>query len=327
MILAGDIGGTKTVLGLFASTGGRVEERASTEFPSRDFPGLEPILEQFLAQPALAALRPEIVAAGFGAAGPVHQGQVRTTNLPWVIDAARLEAGLGMPVVLMNDLEAMAHGIAGLAGSDFETLQDGVPSPEGNAALIAAGTGLGEAILYRHGGRLVPSPSEGGHADFAARNDEEIGLLRFLNRRYGRAGYEQVLSGPGLVNCYRFTHETGDAPHPDLLSTPDPAAAITTAALESRCEQCRRSLDLFVAIYGAEAGNLALTVLATSGVYVGGGIAPKILPALRDGRFITAFRHKGEAFAAFMAAVPVKVILNPRCPLLGAAMAAAELPA
>lgn len=323
MILAGDIGGTKTVLGLFSVERAKLVEKAAVEFPSRDYAGLEPILDEFLAQPVPAPLASQITACGLGVAGPVTGRRVRATNLPWVVDAGHLETKLAVPVLLMNDLEAMAHGVAGLDAADFETLQAGEPKAGGNAALIAAGTGLGQALLFRHGKRLVPSPSEGGHADFPARNEEEIGLLRFLARRHGRVMCEHVLSGPGIVHLYEFTHSSGRFSHEDFLSVKDPAAAVTTSALEETCELCQRALDIFVAAYGAVAGNLALTALATAGVYVGGGIAPKILPALRDGRFIAAFCDKGESFAPLMAAMPVKVILNPRCPLIGAALAAA----
>ncbi len=328
MILAGDIGGTKTVLGLYALAGESLREVSSAEFASASFPGLEPVLRRFLESPPAGA-RGELRAAGFGVAGPVIDRRVQTTNLPWVVDARGLEHKLGVPVRLMNDLSAMAMGIAELPPEDFATLQPGSgnASAESAAVLIAAGTGLGEAILFRSAGRTVPLPSEGGHADLAARNEEEIALLRFLIARHGRADYEHVLSGPGLVNCYRFTHDaaTGaSAPvHQSLLDTADPAAAISSAALARSCPACVRSLELFVSIYGAEAGNLALKAMALGGVYVGGGIAPKILPALADGRFIQAFRDKGEPFSDLLAGVPVRVILNPRCALLGAGRAAA----
>jgi glucokinase len=323
LILAGDIGGTKTVIGLFTAAGGgdgRVRAVVVEDHSSRDHPGLEPLLVDFVARHARGAT---LEAACFGVAGPVVRGRSQITNLSWVVDAAELEAELGVPVVLLNDLEAMARGIAELGDEDLATLQAGLPAPEGNAALIAAGTGLGEAVLFRHRGHLVPSPSEGGHADLAARNDEEIDLLRFLLGLYGRADYERVVSGPGLVNCYRFTHEAMRDPHPDLLAAADPPAAIAAAALARACPACVRSLDLFVSVYGAEAGNLALKVMAVGGVYVGGGIAPKILPALAGGRFLAAFRDKGEAFARLMGSIPVRVILNPRTPLLGAARAGA----
>lgn len=330
MILAGDIGGTKTALGLFVVAAGKLRAIVKAHYASRDHSGLEVVLAHFLAMPAAAARRSELRAAGFGVAGPVLDRRVEATNLPWIVDARQLERVLGVPVCLMNDLSAMAAGIAELAASDFDVLQVGRAAPAGAAVLIAAGTGLGEAILIPDGGRRRPLPSEGGHADLAARNEEEIALLRFLLARHGRADYEHVLSGPGLVNCYRFTHGAGGVagampmpPHDDLLAAADPSAAVSAAALAGSCPGCVKSLDLFVSIYGAEAGNLALKAMAVGGVYVGGGIAPKILPALEDGRFIAAFRDKGAPFSDLLAGIPVQVILNPEAALLGAGRAAA----
>ncbi len=326
MILAGDIGGTKTALGLFTLDSGAFRSVAAAEYASREHAGLADVVAHFLATaPARSASAP-LRAAGFGIAGPVIGRRVTATNLPWVVDAGDLEGRLGVPVRLLNDLAAMAAGIAELAPDDFAELQPGHAEPGGAAVLIAAGTGLGQAILAPAGDRCVPVASEGGHADLAARNDGEIALLRFLLARYGRADYEHVLSGPGLLNCYRFTHEAagaGAAPHGDLLAAPDPPAAVSASALARACPRCVKSLELFVSIYGAETGNLALRAMAMGGVYVGGGIAPKILPALADGRFIAAFRDKGEPFTALLARIPIRVILNPGAALLGAARAAA----
>ena len=329
MILAGDIGGTKTALGLFTLESGALRATATAEYASRDHAGLAEVVARFLATRGPDLARSPLSAAGFGIAGPVLDRRVMATNLPWIVDAGDIERHLAVPVRLLNDLAAMAAGIAELAPSDCAVLQAGRAAPGGTAALIAAGTGLGEAILAPVGDRLVPLASEGGHADLGARNEEEIAFLRFLLARYGRAAYEHVLSGPGLLNCYRFTHEAGDtggtgARHADLLTAADPPAAVSAAALAGTCPRCVKSLDLFVSIYGAEAGNLALKAMAVGGVYIGGGIAPKILPALADGRFITAFRDKGAPFAALLAGIPVQVILNPAAALLGAARAAAE---
>jgi glucokinase len=330
MILAGDVGGTKTVLGLFDEEAGRLYECTTAEFPSRSHRGLESILAQFLDSAPVFAARRRIRSAGFGVAGPVIQRRVQATNLPWVIEAGSLERQLGFSVHLMNDLAAMALGVGELEPDDFAIVQPGRADLPANAAaaIIAAGTGLGEGILFRVGEQWVPAPTEGGHTDLGARNEEEIAFLRFLIARHGRADYEHVLSGPGIMNCYRFTHGEGapevpSSHHDDLLAASDPPAAITGSALAGSCPACARSLNLFVTIYGAEAGNLALKTMALRGVYIGGGIAPKILPALTDGRFLAAFRDKGERFSTLLAGVPVRVILDPHCPLLGAARAAA----
>jgi glucokinase len=334
VILAGDIGGTKTALGLFTLEDGALRACAIAEYASCEHAGLAAVVAHFLTTPPARSAAQALRAAGFGIAGPVLERRVAATNLPWVVDAGDLERRLGVPVHLLNDLAAMGAGIAELAPGDFAVLQPGPEAPAAAAVLVAAGTGLGEAILVPAASGRVPLASEGGHADLAARNEEEIALLRFLIARYGRADYEHVLSGPGLLNCYRFTHEdtgvvargatAGPAPHGDLLAAADPAAAVSASALAGTCSRCARSLGLFVSIYGAEAGNLALKAMAMGGVYVGGGIAPKILPALADGRFIAAFRAKGEPFASLLARIPVRVILNRETALRGAARAAAR---
>jgi glucokinase len=228
-------------------------------------------------------------------------------------------------VALLNDLEAMAHSVEVLTAEEQIVLQAGEPNADGHAALIAAGTGLGEAALHRVGGRLVPAPSEAGHADFAARTDREWALARMLTGLYGRATVEHVLSGPGLVNLHRFTHDGGACPAVDGVAPADHPAAVTAAALEGRCTRCHEALGIFVSVYGAEAGNLALRTLATAGLYVGGGIVRHILPAIqRDGTFLQAFLSK-PPMEALLRRVPVRLILNAETGILGAAVHAQSL--
>ena len=313
MILAGDIGGSTTRLALFESHSGRLAAAAEARYPSREHAGLAEIVAAFRAD------HPERVQrAAFGIAGPVREGRVETPNLPWVIEADDLARRLALPrVTLLNDLEANAYGVFTLEPEDLAELNAGRPSPTGNAAIIAAGTGLGEAGLYASGSVLHPFAGEGGHADFAPRNDLEAELLARLRARLGHVSYERVLSGPGLVNLYEFLRDTGRG-REDVSLEGDPAAAIAGAALAGRSPLAESALELFVSIYGAEAGNLALKMKATRGVYIGGGIAPKILPFLRRPRFMEAFTDKGR-FRAFMEAIPVRVILNDATALRGAA--------
>lgn len=335
MLLAGDIGGTKTLLGLF----GRAPERPVAieigEFATLDYDGLVPMIREFLKGRGVEPLR--IAAATFGVAGAITDQVARLTNVPWLVDAALVaEAAALRRVYLLNDLEAMAFAVSVLEPDELAVLQHGIAQSEGNAAVIAAGTGLGEAMLHNIDGRFVPGASEGGHADWGARTLREIEMLQVMTRIYGRVSVEHVVSGPGLVNIYQFTHDafgttTGfispAARIPERLcvgvgrvaDVADLPAHITRSALEGRCEHCREALALFVAAYGAEAGNLALRTVATAGVYVGGGIAPKILTALEDGTFLDAFRSK-EPLADFVATIPIAVILNPEAGLLGAAV-------
>jgi glucokinase len=325
MFLAGDIGGTKTRLAFFERDGSRLRLVAEETYPSRDYPGLAPILKEFLkAHPGTAER------VSLGIAGPVRQGRVETPNLPWVVDADHLkdEVACG-PVALLNDLEANAHGIGALGPDDFAVLNPGAPAAAGNAALISAGTGLGEAGLFWDGNRHRPFASEGGHCDFAPPGRLEAELAVYLTGRFGHASYERVLSGPGLHNVYQFLLERagGRDELPDLmkrLDIQDPAAAISTAALKGLSELCGQALDLFVSVYGAEAGNLALKVLATGGVFLGGGIAPKVLDRLRRPAFVEGFVAKGR-MRPLLEAIPVRVILNERTALLGAARHAAGL--
>jgi len=325
MILAADVGGTKTALGLFDDHGGGLTAVRERVLSSREFPAFESLVKAFLADGPSTVL----TTACFGVAGPVVQGRAVTTNLPWELDEQRLAAAIRVKrVKLLNDLEAMAHGALAVPSSSLLTLQPGQPR-EGNLAVVAAGTGLGEAMLVWDGARYVVMASEGGHVDFAPRTDVEIALLRFLHLRFGRVSYERVLSGPGLHNIYMFLRETGGAPEPAWLTERfahgDPAAVISEAALEGADPTCVGALDLFVSIYGAEAGNLALKALAVGGVFLGGGIAPKLATRLTaDDTFLRAFRDKGR-LAKLMTVIPVKVILDPRVGLLGAARVAHAL--
>jgi glucokinase len=322
MLLAGDVGGTKTLLGLFERGGRRPRPLATGVYATNDFGSFTAILDAF----ARDVHQPfALDAAALGVAGPVVDNTARLTNVPWDISAASVTARFGATrVCLLNDLEAMGHSVEVLDGDDFTTLQDGLPVSRANAALIAAGTGLGEALLHRMNGRLVPIPSEGGHADFGARTDRELELVRMLRERYGRASVEHVVSGRGLLNLHAFTHRGGECMATDGVSDEEKPAHISAAAMTGRCQGCVEAMRMLATAYGAEAGNLALRGLALAGVYIGGGIAPKILPLLRSGFFMEAFRDKGE-MADLVARVPVRVILNPDAGLLGAAVYAQSM--
>jgi glucokinase len=322
VILAGDIGGTKTVLALFETAGGALRLGRDATYPSRNFASLEAIVRRFLE----AGPSPAIESACFGVAGAVVDGRCTTTNLPWTLDEKTLAQAIPAPrAKLLNDLEAAAWGVARLPAEELETLQAGT-ARTGNQVLIAAGTGLGEALMIWDGARHLVVASEGGHADFAPRTDREVQLLAYLRREFGHVSYERVLSGPGLFNVYRFTRDASGVPEPqwlrDRIESGDRSATVSEVALAGEDPVCVEALDLFASIYGAEAGNLALKALAVGGVYIGGGIAPKLRAKLADGTFIRAFRDKGR-FASLMEAMPVKVAMNPRAPLLGAARVAA----
>jgi glucokinase len=317
MLLAGDVGATKTLLGLFSHGGPRPVAVHTASFRTLDFPDLTSLSLEFLRQADAGAKT--LTAACFGVAGPVKDRRAAMTNVPWDVDADAMRDPLhARQIDLINDLEALAWCVPVLEPSEIEVLWRGERDPDGGAALIAAGSGLGTALLPKVDGRFVPQPSEGGHADFAARNDAEETLRRGLTSAFGRAEIEQVLSGPGLFNIHRFVH-----PHmcADLEGAKDQfeiPARISQAALEGRCGRCRASLEMFVSAYGACAGNLALTALTTGGIFVGGGIAPKILPALRWPAFLEAFFAKAP-LDDVVRRIPVSVILNPMAGLIGAA--------
>ena len=322
LVLAGDIGGTSARIALIDVGAGLLTMRAEQDYPSAEHVGLETILADFAHTHPL-----EYSAATFGVAGPVQDGRVQASNLPWTIDARALARQLGLPRVgLINDLTATALGIAELGERDLHVLNAGAPVAASNAAVLAAGTGLGEVGLFWDGVRHQPVASEGGHADFAPRTELEIALLVHLTERYGRVSYERVLSGPGLVNIYEFLRDSGRRwDHPlvaERMKEIGAAPAITEAALAHTCELCEQTLALFVSSYGAEAGNLALRYLAGHGVYLAGGIAPRILPALQRPEFLQAFTAKGR-LSPLVAAMPVRVVLNERVGLLGAARHAA----
>lgn len=321
MLLAGDIGGTKTRLALYDDAGGTLRLATSARYPSRASATLEAIVTRFLEESGTA----KPAAACFGVAGAVVSGRVRATNLPWQVSERALSRALGIPRVhLMNDLEAAAHGVVAIDDpASLLPLQRGEAPPEHKAlALIAAGTGLGVALMSWHRKRYQVAPSEGGHADFAPQSEVEDALLMFLRAQYGHVSYERVLSGPGLVNIYRFLRQYRRAPEPawltERIGDGDPAPCISAAALAHEDAVCDESLSLFVSIYGAAAGNVALTALAVGGVFVAGGIAPKILPRLEEGPFLEAFAHKGR-FSDSMRRIPVHVVLAPDVALLGAA--------
>src|SRR3954452_10531165 len=316
MILAGDIGGTHTRLALF--DGDPHEPAALTIYPSRKHAGLEEIVAAFLAEhPA------DLEGACFDVAGPVSNGRVKTTNLPWIVDARQVADAIGLrSVELVNDLAATAYGIAELTTADLETLNSGDPSIGGNLAVIAAGTGLGEAGLIWDGQRYHALASEGSHSDFGPRSQLQVDLYSWLARADSHVSYERVCSGIGLLAVYRFLRERSRVTEPAWLARAidegDAAAVISSAGLTGRDAVCAEALDLMVSIYGAEAGNLALRLFATGGIYIGGGIAPNILPKLRQHSFLESLIAKGR-FRAMLEQIPVHVILNERTGLLGAA--------
>jgi glucokinase len=322
MILAGDIGGTNARLAFFDVLNGHFRLVSSSVFPSREYAGLDQIVSKFV---ETSKLHPD--AACFGVPGPVRNGRVETSNLPWVIESARLADELNLKTtVLLNDLEANAWGIATLDAEDVVSLNQVKGNPVGNQAVISAGTGLGEAGMYWDGSQYRIFATEGGHTDFAPRNELEIELFRYLSGRYGHVSYERIVSGPGLVNVFHFLRDSGRGTEPpwltDAMAHTDPAAAISRAALDGACALCEQALDLFVSVFAAEAGNLALKIMATGGVYLGGGIAPKMLTKLSGPLFMHAFVGKGR-MQPLLESVPVKVITNDKTALMGAARCAA----
>ena len=339
MLLAGDVGGTKTLLGLFSLNDERPAAIEVGEFVTLEYDGLEPMVREFL---GAWKVEPRTLAATcIGVAGAVTEQVARLTNVPWLVDGEAIADALGLRrSLVINDLEALAYAVPMLEPAELAVLQQGIAVPGGNAAIIAAGTGLGVSMLHEVDGRYVPVASEGGHADFAARTDRELDLVRDLTRVFGRVGAEHVISGPGVVNIYQFTHQAfgaGPMITPNTIAPQhlceavgsvaqqsDLPGRIYEAARDNRCPMCVEAFEMFLSAYGSEAGNLALRAFATAGVYVGGGIAPKILPALENGVFIEAFSAK-EPMADLLASIPVSVILNPDSGLVGAAIRAREL--
>ncbi|HUL24098.1 MAG TPA: glucokinase [Thermodesulfobacteriota bacterium] len=323
LILAGDVGGTNTRLGLFEVNRGRLRLLLEKTFLSKNYRGLEDILKDF------PKGKKEIASACFGVAGPVTQEMVIATNLPWWIDIQSLQRALALKKMeVINDLVANAYGISVLKKSDFEALNVG-KARKGNQALISAGTGLGEAILFWNGKQHVPSPSEGGHIEFGPRNHLEMELFNYLSERFDHVSYERVLSGEGLFDVYQFLKDSkkfGSEPSwlLEKMKEKDPAEVISEVARLKKSKLCSLALDLFTSIYGAAAGNLALQVMAIGGIYIGGGIAPKIIWKLKDGAFMKAFKDKGR-LSHIVAHIPVRVILNEKTALLGAASRAANL--
>ncbi len=315
-ILTGDAGGTKVRLMLFDEEG---RPLAEATYPSADFDSLEAAARRFLDRQGATA---EV--AVFDVAGPVVEGAARLTNLGWETSEAALREALGVErVALLNDLVAIAAAVPHLRGDDLACLNEGQPDPHGAIAVVAPGTGLGEAYLTWDAGlgRYVPRPSEGGHTDFAPRNEEEIALLRYLWRRYPHVSYERITSGMGLRAIYAFCKEVLRLEEPpalreQLAQADDPNPLVVAAAMEGECPACRKALEMLVALIGAEAGNMALKVLARGGLYLGGGIPPRILPALRSESFLHAFTDKGR-MAPLLASIPVHVILNTDAPLIG----------
>ena len=318
MILAGDVGGTKVHLALYDFANGRLRYTREERFPAKEYSGLEEIVKEFIRAD-------EVTAACFGVPGPVRHGRLRLTNLPWTLDCHELTVNLGIQhVFLINDLEANGYGIAELTPDQIHTLSEGDTGQIGNRALIAAGTGLGEGLLIWNGHMHIPYPSEGGHADYSPRNEDEIDLLRFLKQKYhGRISWERVVSGMGMTNIYEFLRDVRGMEVPswlaeEIASVEDPNRVITEAGLAAKAEICERTLDMLVSAYGAEAGNLALKVMSVSGLYLGGGIAPRLLEKLKDGTFLRAFQDKGR-LSQLLINIPVRVILESRAAVLGAA--------
>ena len=331
MLLAGDLGGTKTNLAIYDPQQGERVAIAEATFPSGQFPSLEALVQTFL-----GTVDYPIERASFGVAGPVVHGKATITNLPWTMDEREMAKTLRLKSVrLLNDLEAIGTAIPYLRAEDIETLTEGVPVRHGNMAVIAPGTGLGEAFLTWEGTRYHTHASEGGHADFAPTNPDELALLSYLLKRMDHVSYERVCSGRGLPNIYAFLRDSGFAAAPawltkKLAAAPDPTPVIMQAARGEGADPggaggkepdplCVATVKTFVSIMGAEAGNLALKVMATAGVYVGGGIPPRILPLLKHDGFMQAFRRKGR-FADLLNQMPVQVILNPKIALIGAAV-------
>ncbi|MCB8984993.1 MAG: glucokinase [Ardenticatenaceae bacterium] len=319
MLLAGDIGGTKTVLALFATESHTLQSQYEVTFWNRDFDSLEAVILAFLRETTAP-----ITSACFGVAGPVVQGRAQITNLPWVIDATAVQDAYGFPqVFLLNDLEAIASAVPYLTSADLVTLNEGIPEPQGALAVIAPGTGLGEAFLVWNGRAYQAHPSEGGHVSFGPTNTEQMQLLTYMLSRFNHVSVERVCSGSGIPNLYGSLRQSGRYEEPDwlrqaLVEAIDPTPVIVEAAIENNEPICVATLDLFLDILADEASNMALKVLSTGGIYLGGGIPPRILPQLQQPRFMEVFTNKGR-FSEMMQKMPVHVIRNPKSALYGAA--------
>jgi len=322
MILAGDVGGTKVHLALYNFANGRLQPIRDEKFPAHEFATLDDVVNKFLADGK--ETKDEIIAACFGCPGPVRDGRLKLTNLPWTLDTRDLVKSLSIPhISLINDLEANGYGIPELAPESIFTLHAGDPNATGNAGLMSAGTGLGEALLIWDGKKHRPIPSEGGHCDFAARSNREIALLEYLRETLkGRVSWERVVSGLGIKNIYSFLRDVEKINEPgwlhDRMLAEDPNAVIGQCAEDGSSSLCFETMKVFAAAYGAEAGNIALKVLAVGGMYLGGGIAPKILKTLKNGAFTQAFLDKGR-LSPLLESIPVHLILDETCAQLGAA--------
>jgi glucokinase len=322
-VLAGDIGGTKTALAVYRFEEARIARLEAQEtFPSREYRGLEEIIHEFLGR-----RREPLAAAAFGIAGAVLGGEVSATNLPWKLSERQLAEEIGSERVrLLNDLETTAYGALFLGPDELHTLNEGIPR-QTHRAVIAAGTGLGQAVLFWDGARHRPAATEGGHAAFAPRDEREIRLLRFLLERYPRVSWERVLSGRGLFHIFEFLCSEGAPVLPEVekrLASKDPAAVVGEAGVRGACPTCEAAVDLFLSLYGAQAANLALTTMALGGIYVGGGIVTKLLPKVTSGLFMEAFRNAGR-FEPLIRETPLRIILDPKASLLGAAEIALDL--
>ncbi|MBZ0104918.1 MAG: glucokinase [Sulfuricella denitrificans] len=328
-VLAGDVGGTKTLLQLAEVVNGGFHSVYERRFESAAYSDFDSLVREFMRDAALSstAARP-VDAACFGVAGPIHGQSAAITNLNWTINAGDVGAGFGISnISLINDFAAVGCGIEVLHEDDLFSLQAGEAGLYGTRAVLGAGTGLGEGVLLWQGGHYQALPSEGGHVDFAPADAQQDGLLSYLRPIFGHVSYERILSGAGLVKIFEYLTETGLATATSALRQSmqeiDPAAAISGYGLDGRDSAAAQSLDMFVSIYGAQAGNLALTTLARGGVYVAGGIAPRIIARIRQGGFMRAFNDKGR-FSALMQSIPVHVVMNPKVGLLGAALVASR---
>jgi glucokinase len=325
-VLVGDVGGTKTVLAIAEADAGLVRLKDERRYASRDFSSLHEVAARFLSEAGTAC-----ETAAFAVAGPVYGDRSQTTNLPWDLDAAQLGQSLGLRSThLLNDLEATAWAISALGADDFEVLHPGASDAAGNACVVAAGTGLGEAGMFWDGTLHRPFATEGGHTDFAPRNDLELAMLRSLQERFGHVSWERLISGTGITNIYDFLLEWRGAGTPgrlqEAMAAGDKAAAISASAADGSCPLCAETMQLFMDLYGREAGDMALKHMALGGVYLGGGIAPKNLDLMLRGPFLEAFFDKGR-MEALMRQMPVKIILEQRAPLFGAARFLAAAPA